>query len=313
MNLNKLLSAALLTTAALSLGSCNDNNKDTDIIYRYDFQRCYTVVTDLNESQINSTTVSSPVTIQMFSNWTTSKADISISGMSIGGQTYPVISIENASWQLVENNTWGRVMSAPIATLPTGQYISLDRFNLEWTDRPEIVGTVVSEYTPALAFDFIIDGRYRVAGSNQPFVMGGTTESTPQGGETFKSNISLYVTTLDFSTKKAAIKINNANFAPGMPSLNMEFPGVDYEIEPDGSVKLSCASLIPTIGGTPYEDYKITDLEGEINPGRNDSEIEFTCTFTGAFADRIEALFGTNVFNVKADIDFTSYEGYLKN
>lgn len=72
------------------------------------------------------------------------------------------------------------------------------------------------------------------------------------------------------------LKVNKASFAAAMPQLGtMEFAGLAVTIV-DGGYILTCDSLVPTIGSTPYPRYTVTNLRMEVDL-HGDSELKFTC------------------------------------
>lgn len=301
MKINRLLLISVLPASVMALSSCDKENTG-ETIYRYPFTSCYAVVTDLGNN--NSQTISSPVSVSMDANWTTGKAEMTISGIEIGGASYPAMTTSTADWKLVDNMTWGEVTGSTQGTLATGQQVLLSGFKFNWADRADLTMKLVEKdptlkYDPAVSFTYIIDGKYKVAGARQPFRIAGETTSTPQGGEGYTSNVSLYTVTLDFINKTAAIKVQNASFAAAMPLMEMEFPGIPYSIDENAVVSLSCDALTPTIAGVPMPAFPISDLRATIRPGREKSQLHFICNVRGV------------PFTVEASLDFTSYDGFI--
>lgn len=296
MKFSKVCIAALCAAGAVAFSSC-DNNDNTDTILQYNFAQCYAVVTDANSIEPEAMP---GVSVVLQANWSKGTAESIVTGLNIGGSIYPAIALTEQKFKLENNGTWG-VITGGKGQLNTGQTAFIEDYSLEWTDRAELVPTVSREYDPALYFKFNLDGRYTVAGARQPFIMGGSTTSTPVNGQGYTSDKSLYVISLDFSTKLAKIKVSNANFAQGMPSINMEFPGIPFKVNADASVVLDCKSLTPTIADVPQPNYPIVDLHAEIIPGRATSTLEFACNFRGQMR-----------FDVKASIKSDGYAGYFE-
>lgn len=74
------------------------------------------------------------------------------------------------------------------------------------------------------------------------------------------------------------IWMHETQFVPAMPQLTMEVPGIDYTRSADGTTTLTGNNLVPKMGGTPYERYVITNLNGQLidsTPHRLD--VEFDC------------------------------------
>lgn len=65
-------------------------------------------------------------------------------------------------------------------------------------------------------------------------------------------------------------------FVPQMPVLTMEIPGIAYTREPE-RLLLNGDRIVPRMGGTPYERYLITSLEGVLTDGM--SEHRLTLSF----------------------------------
>ncbi len=295
MNILKTLTCAALAVAAAGLSSCNSDG-ETETIYEYRFLRCYGVVTDLRGE--NPATVSPDISIMMQADWNSGDAKFELSGLSIGSYNYPVVAMHGSKWRQLSNSAWAEASGLKTAALSTGAPVLIDDFKLLWNDRTELV-PAVGVYDPALKFQFVLDGRYKIVGSRQPFCVGGTTVSVSPQGSSYTSDASLYVIGLDFTNRLASIDIANANFAQGMPSLNMKFSGIPFTVDGDANVVLQSDALIPTIGDVPQPDYPISQLKCTVCPGQGRSTLEFVCSFRGA------------PFTVKADLGFDTYQGYL--
>lgn len=297
MNILKTLTCAALAMMAAGLSSCNSDD-NTETIYEYRFMRCYAVVTDLRGE--NPATVSPEISIKMQADWDKGDAKFEISGLSIGSYSYPIVAFDGSKWHQLSNSAWAEASGLKTAALATGAPVLIDDFKLLWNDRTQLV-PAVGVYDPALKYQFILDGRYKIVGSRQPFCIGGTTVSTSPAGTSYTSDASLYIIGLDFTNRTASIDIANANFAANMPSLNMKFAGIPFTVDEDANVTLSSDALIPTIGDVPQPDYPISQLRCTVNPGQGRSTLEFVCSFRGA------------PFTVKADLGFDTYQGYLDN
>lgn len=124
---------------------------------------------------------------------------------------------------------------------------------------------------------------YRVNNSvsvtNVPYraVFAGTTETVNTTDQSsFISTETTYTVDIDPRTMTGVLKVNKASFAAAMPQLGtMEFAGLAVTIV-DGGYILTCDSLVPTIGSTPYPRYTVTNLRMEVDL-HGDSELKFTC------------------------------------
>lgn len=295
MKLFKTLSFAALAVFAVGLSSCNDDD-NTENIYEYRFGGCYSVVTDLQND--GESTVAPNVAFTMLANWDNGSSQFEMSGFSIGSYNYPIITIKGSKWGQLSDSPWFESKGSTSAVVATGSPLSIENFKLMWHDRTELV-PYLGVYDPAVAYQFVLDGRYKVAGSRQPFCISGTTVSTSPAGSSYTSQMSLYVIGLDFTTRTATINITNASFAANMPSLNMQFAGIPFTVDSDANVTLECDALIPTIADVPQPNYPISNLKCVVNPGQGRSTLEFVCDFRGA------------PFTVVADLGFDTYKGFV--
>ncbi len=291
----KLLAATLVMFAGLT--SCDDNNDDPDkTIIESTISPCYAVVTDLQTA--NGQTVSHPVTLKCWTNWTDAKLNFTISGIQIGASNLPVLAFEGLPISQ-DSDKWLYCEADRLQT--TGNSItsySLTDFELRYLDRFDLMDALKAYY-PACSFEFIVDGRYKVVGANQPFVMGGKTSSAPTNGATFTTEVPMYSVTLDIAKRTAKIAINKAQFSAQMPLLNIEFPDIPFTFGEDGkNIIMHCESLTPTFAGTPNSDTPISNLNGILETDEG-LELIFTCNFKGT------------TYNVKADLKFSEYKSAL--
>lgn len=68
------------------------------------------------------------------------------------------------------------------------------------------------------------------------------------------------------------LRMHETQFVPQMPLLTMEVPGIAFTREPD-RLLLSGDRIVPLMGGTPYERYVITSLEGSLTDGMPDHRL----------------------------------------
>lgn len=294
MNANKLLFGTALAVA-FTLSSCSDDN-NTDTIYEQSFMNCYAIVTDLTSSE--PATVSTPVTWKWTTNWTQMTATGTVSGLTIGGSTFPTLTISDVSWSF---DQWCVASASnPQVSLSTGTPTNITAFRLAWLDRLDF-GAAIGGYDPGLTFSFVIDGKYKVEGSRAPLVLAGTTVSTPAEGNAFSTSKAIYSFVPDFSKLLAEIRLANIQFSDMMPQMSlMTFPGIPFTFDNDGTLHFEAESLVPCIGDTPYPNFPITQLTATIRPGKG-GEISFVCTFKDV------------PYTIHADIDYTSYNDIIKN
>lgn len=128
-----------------------------------------------------------------------------------------------------------------------------------------------------VAVSYEVDGKYEVTNIPYRTVFEGTTTTTNNTDQSkFVSTKTTYVVDIDMKNMTGVLKINSPSFAANMPTLGtMEFAGLDVTLK-DGGYVLTCAQLIPSIGGTPYPRFTITNLKMEVELG-GESELEFNC------------------------------------
>lgn len=281
----------------MAFASCSNGNDNIDTVYEQSFLNCYAVVTDITDPA--QMTVSSPVTIKWTTNWTQLKAEGTISGLTIGGATYPTITLSDLPWTM---NQWCVASSsAPTTSIASGTPSAVTNFSLSWLDRLDF-GYAVGNYDPGLVFSFVLDGKYKIEGSRSPIVLAGTIESVPAEGPMFTSTKPLYSFVFDFSKRLAEIRLANIQFSDIMPQMSlMTFPGIPFTISPDGKkLFLQTESLIPCIGDTPYPNFPITQLSATVTPGQG-ADLDFVCTFRDM------------PYNISVKADYTSYTDAISN
>lgn len=128
-----------------------------------------------------------------------------------------------------------------------------------------------------VAVSYEVDGKYEVTNIPYRTVFEGTTTTTNNTDQSkFVSTKTTYVVDIDMTNMTGVLKINNPSFAANMPTLGtMEFAGLDVNIV-DGGYELTCAQLIPSIGGTPYPRFAITNLSMKVELD-GDAELKFNC------------------------------------
>lgn len=145
-------------------------------------------------------------------------------------------------------------------------------FGLDEDGKPDLAG-------PQIFISFIIDGRYKVRViQNKNYFYGTTSSINPSGDfQPFTTQASKYELALNYTTGKAQLTIENAQFVTGMPQgITMEFPGIDFTIT-DSGIDLACSELIPQIPNRgPFPAYKVTNLSGNVPTGER-LNLNFTC------------------------------------
>ena len=139
---------------------------------------------------------------------------------------------------------------------------------------------------------FNVTDKYTVRSFPRIACYGGTTRSQFNDNEESSSTEALYTATIDLNTKTAEIIIQNAKFAPGMPTIaSMRLPGLSIREDREKGYVISGKNIVPKVGEGLHEtDYpNFTFDEIEFYP--NNKEItQAYCNFTvagrykGAFA-----------------------------
>lgn len=293
-----IIKSTLMLIAAvlgISMTSCNSDSDVKDTVTTQSLSSCYAVVSDLENG--GKTSLCTSVVIKLTLNWTTGRAEAGITGLVIGNQTYPQIVMKDIPWGFGDDN-WGSAISATptMETSASGITPAVTSFNLRWIDRMDFA-PFVGTYDPGCSFSFIIDGRYHVIGSRQPFVFAGETTSSDPEGKTFSTLKPVYSVGLDFKTNMAIIAITNAQFVEGMPHMTMRFTDIPFEIKDGGSrIVLETNSLIPSVGESPQANFPISDLRATITPGAG-MTLNFVCDYRKV-----------KKYKVNANVDYTNYK-----
>lgn len=97
-------------------------------------------------------------------------------------------------------------------------------------------------------------------------------------GTTYNWNEAICILKINPATRTASLRLDNITFAQGMPALTgMLFEGLDVKATATGLL-IEKDKLVPTIAGTPYPRYEITDFTATV--AGPDITITFTCMGT---------------------------------
>lgn len=145
-----------------------------------------------------------------------------------------------------------------------------------------------------VALSFTLDGRYDINTILTQNVFVGTTTSvdlSDPSDKPFTTKTSQYFVQLAKDGKTATLRIAYPQFLATMPSTIevMDFPNIPVTIIRDGFT-LVASEIIPEIKGTPYPDFKISNLRAEAEMG-GDFDLSFECAR----------------FNRKVSVEGTSY------
>lgn len=287
---------AIVSIIATGFQACNTDGGSDDWITEQNILSCYATITDMQANTTTPQQIVTPVTFKLQLNWTNQHGQAWINGFKIGSMTYPTILLEDFCWNIDQNTGWSYTTTEPeIGESATGITPTITDFVMKWIDRLDLSQTL-GVYDPGFYFSFTVDGRYRVVGSRQPVILGGTTVSTSPDNENFESKRTIYSMQLNFEKRTANIGIVQANFASGMPEMNMMFKDIPFTIDNFGrSIFLEKDNLIPEINNTPQPSFPILDLRGELTPGTG-MKLMFKCNFRNS-----------SMYKVDADLNYTDY------
>lgn len=292
-----LVLMCLLGMIATACNTGSDNNGD--IVASYPMSSCYASVTEIATGK---TTYCNQMSFLFLINWTTGQGAFSFSGLVLDGKTQSVLAFENVPFTTSETTHVNSIITAGATggNHSLGIASSLTDVNIKWYDRLDYAQIVLGEnnrYEPMFVFSFILDGKYRIVGSRQPFLLNGTTTSTAQAdNSSYSTDKTNYSVALDFTKETATIKLTGAQFVANMPAQNMEFGSLPFTIAEDGVITIEAADVIPTIANTPQEDFPISNLKAIVTPASG-MILDFTCNVRKVAK-----------YDVRAVADYTSYK-----
>jgi hypothetical protein len=260
-----------ITAIAMACGfcSCDDNDNEQKATQTISDAYCYII----NKTN-GEITHSDDLTYVIDFNYTKYTADITILNLTLpNGESYSDVKISDVPFGY--DNNW-EVCSATNPTVTAnGSAPQITAFKLKVYDR---LYSATLTHIPGFFVSFNT-GNYTVQSSHEPFVLLGTTVSTPQNGEAYTSEESIYTVTLNHEAATADLTITNARFHARMPEgLEMVFKDIPFNYMTDGTISLAADDVIPYIGNTPYNDqYPITNLNALITPDEG-MDLQFTCT-----------------------------------
>lgn len=264
MKLIKLLLSAIIT---VGLTSCLGDTKNTmtQDLSAY----CLSYVTDNAGQEI----LSQGAGYRLITDINSGTMTVEITNLRLPNGIYINLTLPDQRYGVGDKGS--TVINIPsYVSVANGISHTVNNFKMAYYSR--YLGT---QSYPMVVMSYNVDSMYDVRVVYQPGFYWGTTVVTDAAtGTQFVNNkqTSYYGVMFDTETKKASIGCMAAQFAEGMPSLSMTFSGLDYSVN-TYSYTVTGTDITPTISGTPYPSYKITDLRMTGVWGGN-QEIEFTCT-----------------------------------
>lgn len=285
-----ILSLALI--AAMGAVSCSDNN-DPDTITRTDLPDYFANVQNV------STGVDacySHVGYSVLLNYSKLTADVIITGLRLpDGTQYPTMTLTGMPWNI--DATGRKVIEASNITpsIPGFANIPLiGNFRMSIFDRILTADNGQPAYSPGVCVKMLIDSRYSVVSSYSPQQLFGTTSSKSElSGNTFTTRGTWYNVSFNTDTRRLTIVMNNARFAQEMTrGFNIELRDIPVTFR-GTSMEFRVDAITPYIGDTPFEQFPITNLEGEFDMSKG-LDMEFDCTprtMPGKFEVDVETSF----------------------
>lgn len=277
----------LLALPVLLISCSDDNNDPSHITETQSLSGSREMFTVSVVNNVNVSAISTPdysVDFHVDDN----TADVKITGLRLAEN-------ETAQSLILKDLRWGkgrdgksRVIEAA-RVKPDNSDLTLTDLRIVFYDPEQINGQTLK----GASVEFDVNGIYEVNAIPYTSVLSGTSITTnATAGTTFQSTKTVYTFSIDPQTRKADIIVTGASFAANMPSLgDMHFDDVDVTFT-DSGYSLYCAALTPSISGTPYPNYAITNLMGDVDPDDNETDFQFNCM---------------RVFTVKAELNGSYY------
>ena len=288
--LKNLFAVALI---GILFSSCisNDDNGKNEVITQQTFGQYIAMITNTTTGESTSLT---NIGITLYLNYTTSKANLEITGLKVGANTYPTIKLENITWKSEKSgfldmeasvlNPNANGILIPQVTNLDGKLVERLIDSLKGSSNP-------NGYWPTLTVRFTMDGVYSVLLASSLQIFEGNLVSTSESGAKFTTTTPVYTATIDVEKRILGIRMNSVQFVQGMPAMDIDIPAVPFTVSGSDLV-INSESIIPSIGDTPFPDYTLTNLKGEIEL-EDGLELEFVCNppKLGAFTVEIDAPF----------------------
>ncbi len=276
-----LLLSVLAAIFGFVATSCLGEVENPEYVTQQNFADCYAIAYD-NQSN-SSYTVTAPVTVYLRVNMTTQLCSVSISGLkNSDGTVMPQFSMVDMKWSTDETQMWGYVnVINPKVTASAGTAPAVSSMEFRWTNRVAMSKALNMTDLSICNFNFVINNQLVVTGGCRTVIIAAETTSTTEGADPFVSLKPYYKITPDFAKKTATVNIYSAQFADRMPALNMDFANIPMTIDDAGNLNISAANLTPSIAGTPYPQFPISNLTLNYSPANSTNILKFDCMVMG--------------------------------
>ncbi len=286
--MKKFFSLLAMLLMLFSFSSCSHDkeNEGEDTITEHNFESCFAYVKNISDP---TGIFISNLGYQIRINSTKLKADIVMTGLTKpDGTYYPTMTIKNVP--VKARGTWIDIEGSKLVPLIPGfaGVPLIDKLKISIC--PRLIGTY---YVPGFCIDMTVDNTFTVLSTYENQLLFGKTKSkNTVSGDVFETSATDYVINIDTKTGNMNIVMEKAQFIGKMPSMDISVSNIPFTVDGD-EFKATIAEVIPTIEGTPYPTFKLTNVKIEFDPAEG-FEMEFDCNppmFEGAF-------------HVTADCDF---------
>lgn len=268
--------------SAHGLVSCK--GESSDLVDNQTLGHCLTVAKDIN----THTQAISRLSFLTQYNYSNNTVDLAVTGIvipkagSVSGQAFPKMEFTGLPWAYNKFG-WKVIDVKDVSPVITGVSESPKFINLQFLLLDAFDGAV---YTPGIMYKFDVEYGESVVEINGCCMTGKTLSEAegavycPEDDKSLNEDQKpIYWVDFDFETSKADLYIYNAKFLDRMPSLNMTFEDIDFNVV-NGEITFNCDALTPVSGGVPFPSFPISKLKGTVDFAKGMS-LEFHCDFKG--------------------------------
>lgn len=246
--------------------SCGDSNND--MVNTLTFPECFAYVEDYSSS---ASAYYRNVSYVYALNYTQAKADITINNLKLtDGTTLASIRLAEIPWFIDNEGAIVIKSDKPITINSLSGDMTIANLNVRIFQR-FIEGT----FRPAMNIRYKVNQHFTVTSTTPEQRTYGTTTSTMQGGTPFSTKETYYVMDLDTETRQLKLTMFKAQFIDKMPAMDITISNIPFKLV-SNKVVFEAEAKIPTIGGTPFDGFPITNLKGELDLSKG-MTLNFDC------------------------------------
>ncbi|MDE6120254.1 MAG: hypothetical protein K2F63_00540 [Muribaculaceae bacterium] len=268
----------------LALASCNNNSEPGEYIVKLPLNNFITMSDDLTDG---TKSYGTEVGYEIRFNFTTMKAIVMINKLTLpDGMVYPSLTLADIPIKIEKD---GAIKLDGENITPSGNGL----LSVPYFDKVEFYfyeRLFEDLYYPAATFEFVINGKYRMISTYAKQMLYGKLVSESEEGNKFKTSDPYYFFDINPATRTANITLHQVRFVQQMSRpLDIDLKNVPFLMDGE-KLKFDLESIVPTIGDSPYPDYVLTNVKGEMDLTEGFS-MEFTCNppKLGRFVVEIEA------------------------